>query len=164
MEDITIGGRGFERDRLALVGIILSVKVGIAIDEVKLAAISRITYRVDLYRRQEIRRDTDVGCRHRELVIITEVAGSRRAQCRYLVGGKIGHGHRANTPSISRADKEAHIVILLGCVIAVAVIQHTVAQRDVTAVVIGQAIGSDIIYLGRLVEINALIVGILIVR
>ena len=113
VEDEAIGGSGLEGYRLAVVGVILSVKVGIAIDEVKLATISRITYRVNLYRLQEIGRDIDVGCGHREVVIISEVAGSRRGQCRHLVGRKIGHGHRANSPSVSRADKEVHIVILL---------------------------------------------------
>ena len=88
----------------------------------------------------------------------------RRGQCRHLVGRKIGHGHRANTPSVSRADKEGHIVILLWSVIAIAIIQHTLTQRDVTTVIIGQAIGSDIICLGRLIQVNALVICVLIVR
>ena len=113
VEDVTIGSSGLEAHRLALVGVILSAKVGKAIDEVKLAAISRAAYRVDIKRLQENSRNMHVIGRHLKTVVVTEVAGIRRLQGGYSSRIKVCHCHRVNTPTLSRANKEGHILILL---------------------------------------------------
>ena len=162
LEDVAIGSNGLEGHRLALVGLMLAVEVGISTDEVKDAAISGIADRVNVIRLEEVSRHFHVIGRHHKTVVVTEVAGSGRRKHSHGSGIEVGHGYLTDTITVSRTNEEGHIVKMLRPVTTLIVGKDTIFQGDVTAIG-GDALGGHLIALSRLVQIDALVGCILIV-